>query len=150
LIGINSSFNTPPDNPDHYNPVRKVIRMTFPMEIGSVLGTLLLAALVMGVVVLMPVAIGRNLVRGHDYRNRLNSELSSLRLSKMLGFLGIDKNAYLHKQQTREIRAHMEKCDGCGDKQRCDETLGSQSVSPDVDLGFCANIESLDRQRKDS
>ena len=68
--------------------------MTFPMEIGSLLGTLVLAALVMGIVVMMPIAIGRNLVRGHDYRNRLNSELSSLRLSKMLGFLGIDKNAY--------------------------------------------------------
>jgi hypothetical protein len=124
--------------------------MTFPMDIGSLLGTLVLAALVMGVVVMMPIAIGRNLVRGHDYRNRLDSELSSLRLSKMLGFLGIDKNAYLHQQQAREIRAHMERCEGCGDKQRCDETLESQSVSPDVDLGFCANIDSLETVRKGS
>jgi len=120
------------------------------MDIGSLLGTLVLAALVMGVVVMMPIAIGRNLVRGHDYRNRLDSKLASLRLSKMLGFLGIDKNAYLHQQQAREIRAHMERCEGCGDKQRCDETLGSQSVSPDVDLGFCANIDSLETVRKGS
>ncbi len=124
--------------------------MTFPMEIGSLLGTLVLAALVMGVVVMMPIAIGRNLVRGHDYRKGLDSELSSLRLSKMLGFLGIEKSAYLHLQQTREIREHMEKCDACGDKQLCDETLATQGVSPAVDLGFCANIESLEKIRKDS
>ncbi|MGD8557152.1 MAG: DUF6455 family protein [Chromatiales bacterium] len=124
--------------------------MTFPMDVGSLLGTLFLAALVMAVVVMMPVVIGRNLVRGHDYRNRLDSELSSLRLSKMLGFLGIDKSAYLHQQQAREIRTHMEKCDGCGDKHLCDETLSSKSVSPDVDLGFCVNNESLEKIRENA
>lgn len=117
--------------------------MSIPMDIGSLLGTLLLAALVLGVVVLMPISIGRNLIRGHEYRNRLDNELSQRRLSRMLGFLGIDKASYLHREQAVDIRKHMEKCDACGEKGQCDDTLAGKETAPEVDLGFCANIESL-------
>jgi hypothetical protein len=113
------------------------------MDIGSLLGTLVLAALVMGVIVLMPIAIGRNLLRGHAYRERIDGELSGLRLSKMLGFLGIDRMNYLHKQQAVAIRDHMKKCDACGDKAQCDDVLGAEQAAPEVDLSFCANIDSL-------
>ncbi|MEJ2308481.1 MAG: DUF6455 family protein [Gammaproteobacteria bacterium] len=124
--------------------------MGIPMDIGSLLGTLLLAALVMGVVVMMPIAIGRNLVRGHAYRNRLDNELSGLRLSKMLRFLGIDKAAYLHRQPSVEIREHMEKCDSCGDKALCDDTLAGNNTTAEVDLSFCANIDSLQALEKEA
>lgn len=124
--------------------------MGIPMDIGSLLGTLVLAALVLGLVVMMPIAIGRNLVRGHAYRNRLDSELSGLRLSKMLGFLGIDKASYLHRQASVEIREHMEKCDTCEDKGLCDETLVREHATPEVDLSFCANIDSLQKLEKEA
>lgn len=122
--------------------------MNIPMDIGSLIGALALAALVLAVVVMMPISIGRNLVRGHEHRNRMDGELSKLRLSKMLGFLGIDKAAYLHQQQSVEIRDHMKKCDDCGDKEQCDDVLAAEQVSPEVDLGFCANIDSLRTMEK--
>jgi hypothetical protein len=124
--------------------------MGFPMDIGSLLGTLVLVALVIAVIVMMPFAIGKNLMRGHAYRKRLEDQLNDLRLSKMLGFLGLDKSKYLHKQQAMEIRQHMEKCDACGDKAKCDDTLGSETVTPEVDLSFCANIDSLQQIEKES
>ena len=122
--------------------------MDFPMGIGSLLGTLALAGLVLAVMVLMPIAISRNMIRGHEHRKHLDGELSGLRLSKMLGFLGIDKSEYLHKQQSMEIRQHMEKCDACEEKNQCDETLADYAVSPEVDLSFCANIDSLQKIEK--
>ena len=126
--------------------------MNIPMEIGSLLGVIVLAGLVLAVAFVMPYAIGRNLVSGHKYREQLDEALSQLRISNMLGFLGIDKDEYLHKQHSVEVQKHMTKCDACEDKELSDDTLTGVR-QPQTDLSFCANIEELeeiaDQQRKE-
>lgn len=127
--------------------------MAIPMEIGSLIGVILLAALVLAVTLLMPYAIGKNLSAGHQYREQLDEALSQLRLSNMLGYLGIDKSAYLHKQSSMEVKNHMAKCEACDEKSLCDETLASV-LDAKADLGFCANINELkkieERQSKEA
>ncbi|KHF24440.1 DUF6455 family protein [Solemya velum gill symbiont] len=114
------------------------------MEIGSMLGVLVLALLVLAVALVMPYAIARNLVTGHTYRNQLDKGLDSLRISNMLGFLGINRSEYLHTQHGVDIQTHMEKCDACEDKELCDDVL-SEERQEETDLGFCANIDDLKR-----
>ena len=46
----------------------------------------------------------------------------------MLKYLGIDSAAYLHKEQALEIQKHMERCDACDAKSRCDQVLEEAAV----------------------
>lgn len=112
------------------------------MEIGSLLGVLALALLVLAVALMMPYAIARNLIDGHSYRDQLDEGLDSLRISNMLGFLGINRAEYLHMQQGVDIQTHMAKCDACEDKELCDDVLSDERQA-ETDLSFCANIDDL-------
>jgi hypothetical protein len=120
--------------------------MSLPIEIGSLLGVLVLALLVLAVALMMPYAIARNLIDGHTYRKQLDDGLDSLRISNMLGFLGINRAEYLHTQQGVDIQTHMAKCDACEDKDLCDDVLSSERQGQaETDLSFCANIDDLKR-----
>ncbi|OOZ40842.1 hypothetical protein BOW52_05335 [Solemya elarraichensis gill symbiont] len=114
------------------------------MEIGSLLGVLVLALLVLAVALMMPYAIARNLIDGHTYRKQLGDGLDSLRISNMLGFLGINRAEYLHTEQGVDIQKHMVKCDACEDKELCDDVRASERQA-ETDLSFCAHIEDLKR-----
>lgn len=117
------------------------------MDIISLIITVALSALMLYLAIRLPLAIMRNLKAGHRFRESLAGALDQLRLSRMLGFLGVDKDAYLHKQDALQIRQHMQKCDDCDAKSQCDDVLNS-SQTADVDsLGFCANIEDLKQIR---
>lgn len=113
------------------------------MDIASLVITLLLAALMLVLLVRLPLAIMSNLRAGHRFRQGLAAALEELRLARMLKYLGIDSAVYLHKEQALEIQKHMERCDACDSKSRCDQVLEAAAPA-DVDtLGFCANIEDL-------
>ena len=113
------------------------------MDIASLVITVVLALLMLFLLVRLPLAIIGNLRAGHRFREGLANALDELRLSRMLAFLGIDRDEYLHGQQGLEIRKHMEKCDGCDEKARCDQALESDKAASVESLGFCANIEDL-------
>lgn len=113
------------------------------MDIVSLIITLLLALLVLFIVVRLPLAIVGNLRTGQRFRESLAEALDRLRLSRMLGHLGIDRNAYLHTQPGVTIRNHMSRCDGCNEKARCDQVLDSGADAETESLGFCANIDDL-------
>jgi hypothetical protein len=115
------------------------------MDVGSLIGALILGGLIFGVAILMPYAIMRNLKSGLTFREQLAEDLSALRLSRMLGFLGINKDEYLHKQKALDIKQHMQKCDTCDEKAQCDETFVGDQALTEVDLSFCANIEALEK-----
>jgi hypothetical protein len=113
------------------------------VDIASLIITLLLAALMLYLLIRLPLAILGNLRAGHRFREGLAQGLRELRLSRMLTFLGIDQEGYLHKQQGVDIQRHMARCDACDAKSACDQIL-EQAERADVDtLGFCANIEDL-------
>ena len=118
-----------------------------PVEFASLIIAILLATLMLYLLVRLPVAILRNLRAGHRFREGLAQALDELRLARMLKYLGIDSTLYLHKQQALEIKKHMERCDNCDAKSRCDQVLDA-SPAPDVEsLGFCANIDELKEMR---
>ena len=118
------------------------------MDILSLIITLLLATLMLYLLVRLPLAIFRNLRAGHRFRQGLAAALGELRLARMLGYLGIDKDAYLHKEQALEIKKHMERCDACDAKSRCDEVLDEAKPAAVESLGFCANIDDLKTMRE--
>lgn len=117
------------------------------MDILSLVITLLLAALLLYLVVRLPLAILGNLRAGHRFREGLATALDDLRLSRMLGFLGIDKDAYLHREQAVDIKKHMQRCDACDEKSRCDQVLEGGQEADTESLGFCANIDDLKSMR---
>lgn len=118
------------------------------MDIASLIITLLLAGLMLYLLVRLPLAILRNLRAGHRFRQGLAAALQELRLARMLTYLGIDSDAYLHKEQALEIQKHMARCDNCDAKSTCDQVL-EQAAPADVEsLGFCANIDDLKEMRE--
>jgi hypothetical protein len=119
------------------------------LDIASFIITFLLAALVLVLIVRLPLAILGNLRAGYRFREGLAQALGELRLSRMLKYLGIDREAYLHEQQALDIQKHMQRCDACDAKARCDHELGKDGAPADVEsLGFCANIEDLKEIRR--
>lgn len=113
------------------------------MDIVSLVLTVLLAGLMLFLLVRLPLAIMGNLRAGHRFREGLAVALQELRLARMLKYLGIDNADYLHRQQALDIQKHMERCDACDSKSRCDQVL-EEAAPVEVDsLGFCANIEEL-------
>ena len=119
------------------------------MDSISLIITGLLVISMVYLVLRLPLAIFGNLRRGYGFRNGLARNLETLRLSRMLGFLGIEQADYLHQQKGLEIKQQMQRCAHCGDKDRCDELLDHGNTQASVDLGFCANIDELDRLRSD-
>ena len=118
------------------------------MDTVSLIITLLLALLMLYLAVRMPLAILGNLRRGHRFRESLAKSLDDLRLSRMLGYLGIDRAKYLHNQPALDIQRQMERCDACDAKSRCDQVL-EEDAPPQVEsLGFCANIKDLKEMRE--
>jgi hypothetical protein len=105
--------------------------------------TLLLALLMLYLLVRLPLAILGNMRAGQRFREGLAEALNELRLARMLKYLGIDSAAYLHEQQALDIQQHMERCDNCDAKQRCDQVLKEAAPADVESLGFCANIEDL-------
>lgn len=121
------------------------------MDIFSLAITGLLAATIIYLVFRLPLAIFGNLRRGQRFREQLGTRLGDLRLSRMLGVVGIDQSDYLHRQDTLTVREQMARCDRCEEKTRCDELLESTVTAQTADLGFCANVDGLrDIQERES
>jgi len=118
------------------------------VDILSLIITALLVVLMLYLLVRLPLAILGNLRAGHRFREGLAQALDELRLARMLKYLGIDSAAYLHKEKALDIQNHMDRCDNCDAKSRCDEAL-TETATPDVEsLGFCANIDDLKEMRE--
>ena len=119
------------------------------MDIVSIFITLVLAALMLALVLRLPLAIFGNLRAGHRFRAGLGDTLQRLRLSRMLGYLGIDQGDYLHKQSALDIRQQMTRCEACTAQSKCDQVLTGNVAARDESLGFCGNIDEL-RQLRDA
>jgi hypothetical protein len=113
------------------------------MDTASLIAAAALFWLLATTVIAIVLAIYRNLKTGRRFRQHLAARVDSLRLSKMLGVLGIDREQYTHKLPVVDIEQHMAKCDACTTKQTCDEVL--PDANPDTNLDFCPNQESLRR-----
>lgn len=88
------------------------------------------------------IRIGSNVITGKTYRQALQLELANLRLNRMLAALGINRERYLHQQNTRDIHQHMQRCRDCGNTAICDEKLSAQVVDQ-KDIEYCNNADAL-------
>jgi len=95
--------------------------------------------------VLLVVAIVRNLRTGIGFRKGVARQLSTLRLDRMLGILGIDRTAYLHGQPIVDIRQQMKRCSGCANTRQCDQVL-DEGAGDQTD--FCPNEATLKKVRE--
>lgn len=99
------------------------------------------------VAIRLPMAIGCNLKTGHWFRRKLAEDLSQLRLSRMLRYLGIDESRYLHRQKAINVKSHMQKCGACDAKAHCDQVLDDSDAGDEPALDFCANANDLQALR---
>lgn len=67
--------------------------------------------------------------------------LKSLRLYKMLEYLGIDQHEYLRKVPGLVIEQQMYRCSQCPSIGDCDECLRDKRCL--IDMHFCPNYSSL-------
>lgn len=118
------------------------------MDILSIAISIVLVVLVLLLVFRLPQAIAGNLKAGHRFRQSMAMALEELRLARMLGFLGIDKNRYLHQQPASEISRHMKRCNDCDAKDECDQVVGEKPTADVESVGFCANIDDLKEIRE--
>jgi hypothetical protein len=92
--------------------------------------------------VLLPLAIARNVETGMKYREDLARKLDRLRLGRMLAALGVNINRYLNNERIVDIDRQMRRCSACANTATCDDRLRQGKVAPD-NIGFCDNEEPL-------
>jgi len=110
---------------------------TFTLIVGSILVLFLT-----GFLLRLSYAIVMNLINGRKFHHQLEQEFHKLRLSRMLGALGIDKTAYLYQTKVKDIKQQMSNCSACQNTEKCDEKLSA----PDLDIAgidFCNNESEL-------
>ena len=82
---------------------------------------------------------------GGQYRQKIGTQLSKLRLSRMLSHHHIDREGYLHAQPILDIEEQMQRCSNCAETQRCDQLLLEASGA---DTRFCVNDDELQQLKK--
>lgn len=115
------------------------------MNLFSLVIAVIFSFLSVAFIVLLVLAITRNLQTGKRYRAGIARQLSKLRLARILGIHHIDPEAYLHGQPIPGIRDQMKRCAECASTDACDKLLDEGIGNPSE---FCENDEAL-RQVRD-
>lgn len=83
-----------------------------------------------------------NLKNGRKFHHKLDQQFQKLRLSSMLGALGINKTDYLYQTRVKDIKRHMNNCTSCENTTACDEKLASSDINVG-EIDFCNNESEL-------
>jgi hypothetical protein len=113
-----------------------------PMDIFSLIVSSALGLFLIYFIVRLSYVIMVNLINGRKFHQSLEHEFDKLRLSRMLGALGINKTAYIYQTNVNDIRQQMESCASCKNTDVCDEKLSGEELSTD-DIAFCNNEKDL-------
>ncbi len=89
-------------------------------------------------VIMLAVRIRNNVMTGISYHDALLSQLSELRMGRMMTALGINKERYVHQESGLDIDAQMRRCVACDNTAECDDRLAEDNVTPDS-IDFCKN-----------
>ncbi|HHO67979.1 MAG TPA: hypothetical protein ENK12_03010 [Gammaproteobacteria bacterium] len=112
------------------------------MNLFSLFSLVLLGLALLAFAGLLTAAIVFNMKAGRRYRQRLAAELQRLRLSRMLGALGIDIDSYLHNERVVDIHHQMHRCETCRNTDTCDEHLQEGAIGSE-EIPFCNNEAAL-------
>ncbi len=113
------------------------------MNLLSIAISLVLAGMVALLAIWLPLAILRNMDRGHERRERLAEGVNGLRLGTMLDRLGENRAYYLHRKRVVDIEHHMQRCGDCEELERCDDALSKDKRIRAEQVDFCPNIADL-------
>lgn len=91
---------------------------------------------------MLAVRVRRNYLNGIGFRETLFSQISSMRMGRMMDALEINKERYLHQESVLDIDSHINSCNECKNTNECDEKLNSKNIDPE-NISFCNNEESL-------
>ena len=106
-----------------------------------------LLAMVVWFLLQLSYSILGNLVKGRKFHSNLQQQFSQLRLSKMLGALGINKTDYIYQTKVKDIRQQMKNCTDCTNTVECDEKLATPALDV-TDIDFCNNEAELKNIKK--
>lgn len=112
------------------------------MDIVTIIIGGLLALFMLYLILRVSYVIMRNVIVGMEFRKNLARKVDALRLSKMLGALGIDINRYLHNERVIDIEDQIERCSNCQNTATCDEQIAGGTVQPG-NIDYCNNEASL-------
>ncbi len=104
-----------------------------------------MSAFVLGaglLMVMLPLIITRNVIRGQAYRRGIARIVAGMPLGKLLAAHGLEIEDYLHHQRIVDVHDHISHCSGCRDAEDCDRAL-SQSVNLAPILAYCPNSNAL-------
>ncbi len=72
---------------------------------------------------------------------QLRHQVTGLRLSKMLAYIGVDLDAYLDKLPPEQINQHVFNCKQCAELEICDACLRDGKIIKK--MSFCPNHRNL-------
>ena len=113
------------------------------MNLLSITMSLILVGMLTLLAIWLPFAIGRNIDRGRERRQRLAEGVDGLRLGTMLDRLGEDRVRYLHQKRVVDIEHHMQRCTSCDAIDGCDDVLSKNERVRGEEVAFCPNIQDL-------
>jgi hypothetical protein len=80
---------------------------------------------------------------GRLLRRRLMKRAAKTRFVRMMERLQVDTSAYFSTGPLLEIEAHLQNCDECRNKTRCDSDCATRDPQ-EVDYSFCNNRAFID------
>lgn len=93
-------------------------------------------------VIVLIMRIRTNVLTGQSFHDSLMSQISNIRMGKMMDALGINKEKYIHQESVLDITHHIDTCKACDNTDRCDEKLDSNDIEVE-NISFCENENSM-------
>ena len=93
-------------------------------------------------VIVLIMRIRTNVLTGQSFHDSLMSQISNIRMGKMMDALGINKEKYIHQESVLDITHHIDTCTACNKTVRCDEQLDSNDIEVE-NISFCENENSM-------
>ena len=93
-------------------------------------------------IVMLAIRIRSNVRIGQSFHDSLISEISHMRMGKMMDALGISKTKYIHQESVLDINHQIDNCKACDNTIECDEKIASNDIVVE-NIHFCDNEESM-------
>jgi hypothetical protein len=109
--------------------------------LSSLAGALMLLGLV-GVIVVLMVAILRNIRQGERWREAMLERMESLRMARALRQRGIDPRRHVHEESVLALETQLSRCEGCEKGEDCERVLDEERFA---EFGDCPNEADMTR-----
>ena len=91
---------------------------------------------------MLSIRIRANVLHGQSFHESLLSQISDLRMGKMMDALHINKARYTQQESIIDIHNHMNHCKSCENTVTCDEKIDSDTIDANT-LDYCSNEAAM-------